>query len=656
MIVSLTEVKAELEAKIRRIEQLKLEVANLESEIENKESQLEDLENRLEELRGELEEQEQINQNKAQYVIGLIEALPKDITYEAKEAVEEARKEYNGLTRTQKSLVTNYNTLLSAEEALKEIPEPEVDKSQLQAKLTEALRLKKEDYTAETWTALQSAIAVAEFTILDDDATETLVANALRNLTDALKGLEIKEDPGLVEANNFRTTHSEALALTVDGVDLSNEDSISLALNAYNELTDPAQTILSNEKSLLDNLQARINELKQEDLDQVAIEAVIAQINRLPSVEDLALTDKEAVEAARIFYDALTTGQKECVKNIDKLIAAEVKITELEENAAYESLKSLVEAKVAAYELLAQADLTTQELITAANDAKAAIVLDGLTEADKETFQTRITAADELVSIAQTILDEQVAVNEAVENFRNLVSEALSLKVETVEIGDKDTVVGALDLYNKLSEPIQAKLQNEKTLIDDLLTEIEKQETKNTDAADTVTALINTLPEIEALTLDYKEAVETARAAYNNLTDTQKGLISSADLAKLVAAEGQILVLLADKEASDKASDFKENHKDALALTLDTVTIDNKIIVEAALAAYADLAPEVQARLGEGEKDLLDNLKQKILELEQQAAEDQAAAEKVDGLISALPSVDDLVLSDKKDVLAVRMP
>jgi hypothetical protein len=456
----------------------------------------------------------------------------------------------------------------------------------------------------------------------------------------------------LKEANMFKVTHSEALALTVYGVDLSNEGMISLALNAYNELTDPAQTILSNEKLLLDNLQARINGLKQEASDQATIEAVVVQINALS--EKITLADKTAVEALRVAYDLLTADQKALVTNIDKLIVAETKIMELEENAAYESLKLEIEVKLAAYESMVQADLTTQELITAANEAKAAIVLDGLTEADKEAFQTRINAADVLVTEAQTILDEQVEINEAVEEFKSLVSDALSLKVETVGIGHKDAVVGALDLYNKLLEPVQARLQEEKTLLDDLLTEIRKQEADNRDAADTVTALINSLPEIEVLTLDNKEAVEGARIAYDNLTDTQKGLISAADVAKLSAAEGQILVLIADKEASDKASEFKETHKDALALTVETVTIDNKIIVDLALTAFVELGPEVQARLGEGEKDLLESLKQKILGLEQQAAEDQAAAEIVGKLISALPSVEDLVLSDKKDVLAAR--
>ena len=63
------------------------------------------------------------------------------------------------------------------------------------------------------------------------------------------------------------------------------------------------------------------------------------------------------------------------------------------------------------------------------------------------------------------------------------------------------------------------------------------------EAADAVLALFDALPAVENITLDNKEAIEAARAAYNALTDEQKALINGEDLAKLTAAEEALAAL-----------------------------------------------------------------------------------------------------------------
>lgn len=56
---------------------------------------------------------------------------------------------------------------------------------------------------------------------------------------------------------------------------------------------------------------------------------VVAQINALPAVADLTLTNRNAVEAARKAYDGLTAWQKALVTNRNKLEAAETQMTAL---------------------------------------------------------------------------------------------------------------------------------------------------------------------------------------------------------------------------------------------------------------------------------------------------------------------------------------
>ena len=67
-----------------------------------------------------------------------------------------------------------------------------------------------------------------------------------------------------------------------------------------------------------------------ENKDNEIAKTVIDQINSLPSVNQLKLTDKEAVVEVRTAYDQLTNAQKALVKNLTVLTEAEKKIAELE--------------------------------------------------------------------------------------------------------------------------------------------------------------------------------------------------------------------------------------------------------------------------------------------------------------------------------------
>ena len=63
------------------------------------------------------------------------------------------------------------------------------------------------------------------------------------------------------------------------------------------------------------------------------------------------------------------------------------------------------------------------------------------------------------------------------------------------------------------------------------------------EAANAVLALFDALPVADAVTLNDKEAIEVARAAYDALTDEQKALVTPEDLAKLTAAEEALAAL-----------------------------------------------------------------------------------------------------------------
>ena len=110
-------------------------------------------------------------------------------------------------------------------------------------------------------------------------------------------------------------------------------------------------------------------------------------------------------------------------------------------------------------------------------------------------------------------------------------------------------------------------------------------------AAGAVVALFDALPVADAVTLNDKEAIEAARAAYDALTDEQKALVTPEDLAKLTAAEEALAAAetaAADQEAADAVVALFD------ALPAD-ITLEDKAAIEAARAAYEALTDEQKA-------------------------------------------------------------
>ncbi|MFA6670615.1 MAG: FIVAR domain-containing protein, partial [Bacillota bacterium] len=66
----------------------------------------------------------------------------------------------------------------------------EVDKSELEAAIAAAGELDEADYTAETWGVFASAMEAAEAVMVDEEATQEEVDNALAELNSAVDALE----------------------------------------------------------------------------------------------------------------------------------------------------------------------------------------------------------------------------------------------------------------------------------------------------------------------------------------------------------------------------------------------------------------------------------------------------------------------------------
>lgn len=165
--------------------------------------------------------------------------------------------------------------------------------------------------------------------------------------------------------------------------------------------------------------------------------------------------------------------------------------------------------------------------------------------------------------------------------------------------------------------------------------EVADWQLQNMAAADAVMSLINALP--DPLSLEDKDKVTAARAAYEALTYAQKRLVTNLD--RLENAEASIPKMEADYEAAqvvvEQISDLPSR-----------ITLDDKAAVESAREAYDALTSDQKAYVTN--LSVLTTAEEKIRKLEA----DIAAAQTVMERISDLPS--EITLADKAAVESVR--
>ena len=373
-----------------------------------------------------------------------------------------------------------------------------------------------------------------------------------------------------------------------EDVTTEDKDDIELARAAYEALTDNEKENISDEalQKLADD-EAALAAAEKQAADEAAAKAVEDQINALPAPEDVATTDKEAIEAARAAYDDLTDDQKALVSDeaAKKLADDETALAAAEKQAADEAAAKEVEDKINA-----------------------------LTEPAK------VTTADK-----DAITDARLAYKALTDDQKALVS---------------------ADALKKLSSDEAALAAAEKRAADEA-------------AAAPVNEQINALPAPEDVATTDKDAIEAARAAYDQLTDDQKAYVTKANVNKL--ADDEAALAAAEEAAAKKAADEAaakevEDKINALPAADDVATTD-KDAIEAARAAYDQLTDDQKALVSEEAAKKLADDEAALAAAEEAAAKkaaDEAAAKAVSDLIDALPAAEDVAVTDKDAIEAAR--
>ena len=323
---------------------------------------------------------------------------------------------------------------------------------------------------------------------------------------------------------------------------------------------------------------------------------------------------ESGLSITRAAYDALSETSQKNVTNYQKLVDAENGVASFKKTAD-------LSVKIAALPSVYRATLEDVEQIKSVQE-----IYESLTQEEKDRLT--VNEYNKLMALIKKIDGlNQEAANKVIDDITAIGS------IDEITLESAKQIQKARAGYDALNKYAQyivkcAKPVNYYTLLDaeaklkELQDAAAEQERIDKAAAAAVDSLID---EIGDVTLDSKQAIETARAAYDNLTPTQKTYVTK--LNTLTAAEAAYKNLVDKKAADDVMEKINEIGK---------VTLESKTAIEAARAAYNALTPD--QKLLVKNYDVLTAAEAELARLEAEAKDkaDREAAAQVDEMIERL--------------------
>ena len=564
-------------------------------------------------------------------VIALINLIEDPVRIADQAAIDNARDAYDALDPLQQALVSNYQDLVDAEEAL-----------------------------ADLYAGIQDIIAridgLPDPLRIADLATVDAIRVSFNALTLEQKGLvtniaELTAAENTIDALIDEVNRVKALIAALgDPILLADETDIEDAREAFDALTTEQQGLIDNVDVLTsaeDDYQTLLDE----------IDVVNGLILALTTPTTLASED--AILAAREAYDALTVEQQGRILNVSKLTTAEADYQILVDEV--EAVKALIIA------------LETPVMIAHEDDIEAArAAFDALTleqqgyvtnvstltnaETDLATLYAEIDAVNAMIEALNDpiTLEDDLAVSEAKEAYDDLTEEqqgyivdfpVLQASINTIGVlkADINAVIALIiDLDTPTTISQEAAIEAAREAYDELTTYEKTFVTNYQDLVDAETDLATLYEEIDAvnqmmidlnnpITIADETAILEARDAYDALTAEQKTFVLN--LNDLVMAEADLAMIKA-----------KINSVIQLIIDLnDPIRIADEEDIEAARAAYDALSVL--------ERTYVTNFND-LVEAETDLARLYAEIAAVNALISELS--DPIDLDDQDDLEAAR--
>ena len=399
----------------------------------------------------------------------------------------------------------------------------------------------------------------------------------------------LDETPGARERGEKVENQIKQIDETIELTD-ECEAKITTARKAYDSLTREEKRYVSNYDVLL-KAEEQLAALKKEKADKEAADAVIAQIDALPTAENVTLEHQEAVDAARDAYSKLTDDQKKLVskETTDKLERAEKKIAQLLEEQAADLVLEEMNA------LPSKDNLTLDDEVALAG---AEAHYNALSDAQKEYLNGKAPESVAKLGELRTQLEklkkdaaDKAAADAVTEKLNALPSE------EDVMFQDEAVLKQAREAYDALSEDQKKFVSGEAY---DKLEKAEQKLKALKEEAEAVTKQIQELPAVGDLKLEDAEKVSLARSAYDALNaDQKRQLTESGVVDTLLTAENQISLLEREKEEAEKVAQQINSLPEVKDLKL-----ADKTAVEAARKAYDALSDNQKAMIEDAKKAL----------------------------------------------------
>ena len=399
----------------------------------------------------------------------------------------------------------------------------------------------------------------------------------------------LDETPGARERGEKVENQIKQIDETIELTD-ECEAKITTARKAYDSLTREEKRYVSNYDVLL-KAEEQLAALKKEKADKEAADAVIAQIDALPTAENVTLEHQEAVDAARDAYSKLTDDQKKLVskETTDKLESAEKKIAQLLEEQAADLVLEEMNA------LPSKDNLTLDDEVALAG---AEAHYNALSDAQKEYLNGKAPESVAKLGELRTQLEklkkdaaDKAAADAVTEKLNALPSE------EDVLFQDEAVLKQAREAYDALSDDQKKFVSGEAY---DKLEKAEKKLEALKAEAEAVTKQIQELPAVGDLKLEDAEKVSLARSAYDALNaDQKRQLTESGVVDTLLTAENQISLLEREKEEAEKVAQQINSLPEVKDLKL-----ADKTAVEAARKAYDALSDNQKAMIEDAKKAL----------------------------------------------------
>lgn len=413
----------------------------------------------------------------------------------------------------------------------------------------------------------------------------------------------LDETPGARERGEKVENQIKQIDETIELTD-ECEAKITTARKAYDSLTREEKRYVSNYDVLL-KAEEQLAALKKEKADKEAADAVIAQIDALPTAENVTLEHQEAVDAARDAYSKLTDDQKKLVskETTDKLERAEKKIAQLLEEQAADLVLEEMNA------LPSKDNLTLDDEVALAG---AEAHYNALSAAQKEYLNGKAPESVAKLGELRTQLEklkkdaaDKAAADAVTEKLNALPSE------EDVMFQDEAVLKQAREAYDALSDDQKKFVSGEAY---DKLEKAEQKLEALKAEAEAVTKQIQELPAVGDLKLEDAEKVSLARSAYDALNaDQKRQLTESGVVDTLLTAENQISLLEREKEEAEKVAQQINSLPEVKELKL-----ADKTAVEQARKAYDALSESQKAMIKEA-KMALEEREAEIKRLEELA-------------------------------------